>query len=323
MQTFNINLGKTKAELQALTELTDLGAMMYDPGKKIAYEKEWHTIVPTTVIKPKANNTELDYYYNQTALKKNTKYCGQLYWKAGLIITDGSTSDMATPSKVLDSTKKLISGGDFNNESGLVDSIFYTRGRLNSLYGFTTKSFAVSEELSQILDTTDIRSTLKKMPSLVQAAPTSGNDYLYSGSQSYISSEASPDNGFNIMSTSTIDKTVGTPSTRVFGQIVAGIYSTSGYFNITDNDDSLVLKYSQPENTTDDLRFYNFVLGTMSSNTPDYIKKYFPQALPIGVPMVIAPSFVTTNSDPAANLKTLVAPFIFYMLGITEVPEEA
>ena len=324
MQTFNIEIGKTKAELQAITEKTDLGAVTYDPQKKILYENEWHTIEPTNVIKPEIDGAELDYYNKTEILKKNSKYCAQIYWKAGLIITDGTTSDMATPKKVINKTNKYIAGSDFNIESGLVDSIFYTRGRLDAFSGFMSTSFAISEELAQILDVTDIRATLAKMPSLQRAEPTVGTDYLYSGVQSY-SASLNSKSGFNIMSSSPERYITGTPSSTLFGHCIAGIYSVQPLVTVSDGgdqSDEIILKYQQPENTSDSSRFYSFSVDSIASTAPDYIKTYYPQALPIGVPMVIVPNFITTNSDPATNLATLTTPFIFYMLGITEIPAE-
>lgn len=329
MQSFNINLGKTKAELQALTEITDLGGMIYDPGKKIAYEKEWHTIVPTSVIKPEIDSTELDYYYNETKLHKKTNYCAQLYWKAGLIITDGTDTDMANADYFINTKTRHISGGNFNLNSGLVDTIYYTRGIITNpstaTNGYLTKGFAISEELAQLLDTTNIRDTLKKIPGLQQAVPSSGHDYLYNGTQAYTSNTLSTVHGYNIMASSINEYIKCTPITSIFGHDVTGVFGDTGHIKVTDDNDILQLDYNQPENNIDDPKFYNFDTGTLGDNAPEYISKYYPQALPLGVPIVIAPAFVTTRTSisTTAMLKTLVIPFIFYMLGITEVPEEA
>lgn len=322
MQTFNIDIGKTKAELLAITEKTDLGEVTYDPAKKLIYQNEWQTIVPNTVLKPEVDGESLNYMYGDTVLTKSEKYCAQLFWKAGLIITDGTTSDMATPGVVLNSTKKYIGGVNFNIESGLVDSIFYTKGKVDSFSGGSSKSFAISEELSQILDTSDILKTLKKLPGLQKCTPVLGTNYLYSGTKSYNSGELNVKWGFNIVSETSEKFTTGTPLSIIFGQQLTGHATLSSLITVNDNDtDNIRLIYSQPENNTDQPRFYDFAIGTVASSTLPYINN-FPQALPIGVPIVIAPAFTTTNTDAKTNLKTLITPFIFYMLGITEVPEE-
>lgn len=322
MQSYILNLGKTKAEIQALTEVTDLGDMIYNPEKKIAYEKEWHTIIPTSVIKPEINGTELDYHYNETKLNKSKKFCAQLFWKAGLVISEGTSSDMATAKQVLQSSGKRIGGVNFNQESGLIDSFFYTKGALssNGMNPFTSASFGISEELAQILDVSEIRATLKKIPSLQQSTPDISHSYIYGGTQSYITSTGNSDVASVIKSSTS---TGGDPSTVFFGHPVSGIYDISELIKVVDDGSELQLSYSQPESNVDRSFFYTFATATITDTAPDYISKYFPQALPIGVPMVIAPAFVTTGSTTSSTLKYLVTPFIFYMLGITEVPEES
>lgn len=314
MQDFTLALGKTKDELLQLTEETDLGSTIYNPKIKAFYQKNWQTITPNSVIKPEIDGEELDYYYKDTKLTKNTKYCAQLYWKAGGILQTGESSDLFTTAL---GTQDYPSGGNFNADSGLVDTVFYTAGMLQSgrLYN---QGFAIASTLGAFLDTSEILSTLKKVPGLNRSTPTLDYDFCYYGEKA----SNLTDKKLGLIWHNTDDIGYYPPTSYLFGHALG--YDRTGVpkIKVTDgsNDDkNIVMTYSQPENNSDDSNFYNFANG---SSTSSFFTS-FPQALPIGVPMVIAPSFITSNTNISANYKTLVAPFIFYMLGITETPEVA
>lgn len=320
MQSFTLSTGKTKAELLTLTEKTDLGDVTYDPRIKGVYENEWHSIEPSAVIKPEIDGVEQDYYYKTTKLTKDNKYCAKLYWKVGAIMQEGNSSDMFTLNtsyQYTDSGK--AAGGSFNIESGLVDSIFYTPGFTRS-GRCTSLGFAMSEELASILDTKDIRASLSKIPGVNKCIPIleSGFEYVYSGNkQSSISQEWVG----NILYSDTSSIPYYPPISNIFGHTVCYNSDAAPYITISDgsnDDEAITISYNQPESNIDDQNFYK-----ISATEGSYCSlfDYFPQGLPLGVPIVIAPMFNCSNTSYTNNRTTMVAPFIFYMLGITEVPE--
>lgn len=319
MQKFTLNVGKTKAELLALTEKINLGDVTYDPRIKGIYENEWHSIEPSAVIKPEINGEEQDYYYKTTKLTKNNKYCAKLYWKAGAIMQEGNTSDMFslyTNYSYL-SELKYIPGGQFNIESGIVDTIFYNAG-MGTSGKMYSKGFAISEEMASILDTTEIRETLKKIPGIAKCEPALDMTYVYSGTKT----NNTLDKPNNVIFASNSNISTYPPISNIFGHIVTYDRNNTPLFKITDgtnDDENIVLSYSQPESNADNQNFYK-----MGSDSTSYsaIYTYFPQGLPIGVPILVAPAFISSNTSYSSNKSTMVAPFIFYMLGITEVPEE-